>query len=905
MKTTTNLNINHPAFATGALSCALLFISSFHLQNDAGNSPADAGAALERAKIAEELGELDKAENLLKSAANASSVSIANDAKARLAAIDRKLGRIQAPASKPAVDNPSMSPVERRVSEEIARYEKGIIKDEALRGVISGLGESALPAVARYVTDPSTQGATRDELVRAMGYNPCEKMFTLLEQWVNTGDELLRRSAINVITSQTTLSPPNVEIRNQVALRLVTHPSGQIRATVVGMVGNWVQSDILNDRIDMLVKDPDFGVRVAVARSLGQKLSKAQMDALVRDTSESVRSAAAEAICNGRWTGGVDYLSILLNDASAQVRANTATMMGNRDWSATDQLKFKDAFEKAANDASPAVRRAAVNSSRRALGDGEVPMLLMRLTDPVAEIRVLAIQVAGYDSTRVAREHIPLARQAIIDYVNLAGFPHEQAGTNTPMSLRSFLGRLIYKVSGHQDLAEFLQLFAAVPELMDLDSSLIGDVLEKSSAADLPIICELWTKIKTVNSRSRVLNWLSRTLPKISAKDAAVATPIVREMLQPGADRELRQSAIFAAMNIADESLAKDVVNNFDAVETAWRGVLKQIRVVNERSHKFAISVLLEYLKRGPSEENRNTKGTTAFHDAAGILFNILKSDEIDDVVALVTDREYRAKVTAANEYNSLEEMIAAVAAQPANSALPALLKIWNADTPLRPTIIGNISETAGAEGIQFLRINGLAAEEENDRSWAVSRLNQLRAFGPDVVKSVTALANDKNRDVRVSVAEYCKAWNSPQAVPVAQKLMKDADNNVRRAAASALGRLLAEEAAPDLIQGLADDDDGVRGAAKEALEQIKLYHSEKVSWEDWYKKRGLDPGDGVKKLIDMMEDPAMDVRIAAIESLASMKIKEVLPMLVEKLKKAPSGAERESIAKAIAKLNQ
>ena len=95
-----------------------------------------------------------------------------------------------------------------------------------------------------------------------------------------------------------------------------------------------------------------------------------------------------------------------------------------------------------------------------------------------------------------------------------------------------------------------------------------------------------------------------------------------------------------------------------------------------------------------------------------------------------------------------------------------------------------------------------------------------------------------------------------------------------------------------------------MRAKAKDVLERIRFYNEEKKRWQDWKRAGGQDPAEGIQRLVKMLDDNDAVVRVAAIQSLASMKADESLPKLVDMMTKASAG-EREAIAKAIAKINE
>lgn len=85
--------------------------------------------------------------------------------------------------------------------------------------------------------------------------------------------------------------------------------------------------------------------------------------------------------------------------------------------------------------------------------------------------------------------------------------------------------------------------------------------------------------------------------------------------------------------------------------------------------------------------------------------------------------------------------------------------------------------------------------------------------------------------------------------------------------AAQALGRIGAPAAAPALIAALLDEDEDVRTDAAEAL--VKL----------------ADPGAGQQLLENLLGDPCTEVKLAAMETLAKLGDRQVVPWLIRMLK--------------------
>jgi HEAT repeat protein len=199
----------------------------------------------------------------------------------------------------------------------------------------------------------------------------------------------------------------------------------------------------------------------------------------------------------------------------------------------------------------------------------------------------------------------------------------------------------------------------------------------------------------------------------------------------------------------------------------------------------------------------------------------------------------------------------------------------------------------------------GLTDETDYARRMAVKSLAERRNYDDATVQRVAALGADDKGWSKDQVLDYFVVWNDLKALPYLRSFLKDPNPNNRVAACKALGLYMSEDPVPDLLELLADPKESVRVAAKDVLERIRFYNEEKRRWQDWKRAGGDTPAEGLRKLLTALDDKDAEVRIAAIESLGTMKAREALPTLVERLKSTPAGAEREALTKAIAKINQ
>jgi HEAT repeat protein len=221
------------------------------------------------------------------------------------------------------------------------------------------------------------------------------------------------------------------------------------------------------------------------------------------------------------------------------------------------------------------------------------------------------------------------------------------------------------------------------------------------------------------------------------------------------------------------------------------------------------------------------------------------------------------------------------------------------------PAIYGFLkAKTLGPGQASFLVSRATADSDSGVRVSCVRVLQQLHQTNETIATALEPLLVDPNPDVRLALCAYLTDWSDPKSIPMWRALLKDNSSVVRAAACEGLGHFMVDDAVPELLERLADSNEDVRKKAKDVLERIRFYNEEKKRWQDWKRAGGLDPAEGIQRLAAMLDDNDAAVRVAAIQSLGSMKAKEALPKLVDLMKKA-SGAEREELSKAIAKISQ
>lgn len=916
-----NKNMTHSASTGAAHAAATLFLafapslaSAAAVATQSANDPQ---TQLERARVASATGDYDKAQLFLKSVLASATGPVAAEARTMMAAIDRRLGHEQSPASQPSTIPAGASPVERRILEEIDRFQRGISKDSEMRSAIARLGEVAIPVLVAKISDPSTLGATRDELLTSLANIGGERAVDALEKWISTpGDELLSKNAAERLL----YSAKNVsqEYKSSAALRVFQLKNPTIRAAGVYLLAQLRCTDIIKENLDLILKDPDENVRLSLARSAYVELGKVILHKLAGDKSVKVRIAFA-GICSqlgGNMENGAELLQQLLMDESAEVRVAAIPGLYSRNWNDTDREKFVTIFEKYSTDPSSTVRAGLARAMRNCLGERSLPLILRFAVDSDSGVRREAFNAMGVvDSREVKESDIVSIRDAFFDSVRRFGFPRKDSrqgdGSQEWFRLISHAGAAVKSAASFEDL---LQIFTQVPESLDwADGALVNEMFRFTFPGALAKACALFPKTSNTQTRRALLACILRIVNKYASDknvdiQYSLVIPVLRECLGENPNSGLRANAFWTATALAQDALLPSILENPDLLSSNsnLEQLNESINDISARNPEFAWKVLYEAVRGGP--KSKASEGSeSSYMKCAAKLATRIDESRAADVAALLLNSEFRAKVLAMNDQQSLPRLVAGFVNIPIERRLEWYQKLWGLEDNMSDKIIYN-SGVEKPQGQAFLIKNVLSNADtaaEGRILTAVQILGEKRVLTPEITNAVVALAGHGSPYVRIAVAEYCRAWNDKKAVPTARKLLKDAVREVRFAAAGSLGRLLSEEAAPDLIEALADDQDIVRKAAKEALEQIRLYHTEKKTWEDWYQKRGLDPSTAVQKLYELLDDKAEDVRLAAIDSLGTMKAREALPLLVERLKKAPAGVERDTLARAISKINQ
>src|SRR5262249_6305761 len=154
----------------------------------------DPSTVLERAKIAEETGDVAKAEALLRDAATSKDPAVATLARDRLASLLVRLGRRDAAApsadARRAQSAPADSPIGWRVSEAVERLDQAPEAVDRAKNELIWIGEPGLPLFSRWIDDQSTSARVRDTLLEIAAQIGGETSLELLERMAASTDDL-------------------------------------------------------------------------------------------------------------------------------------------------------------------------------------------------------------------------------------------------------------------------------------------------------------------------------------------------------------------------------------------------------------------------------------------------------------------------------------------------------------------------------------------------------------------------------------------------------------------------------------------------------------------------------------------------------------------------------------------
>jgi HEAT repeat protein len=271
----------------------------------------------------------------------------------------------------------------------------------------------------------------------------------------------------------------------------------------------------------------------------------------------------------------------------------------------------------------------------------------------------------------------------------------------------------------------------------------------------------------------------------------------------------------------------------------------------------------------GQAEVRADVLEAIARQDAAitAVLVEQLDADDPDTrlaaIVALGRLGDRRAAPAVARLLDGPRAIAVAAAAALARIGDPAshaaLLRLLaHPDAAVRQAAIGALNSL----GHPSLAGDVLALLGADDATLRESGVRIAGYFGyPEAADALLARATDPVENVRRAAVEHLPYLDDPRAAGALAAAVRDGSAKVRAAAAQALARLPAAAAEPPLLAASADVD----------------------SWVRYHAVRGLGEhrAAGARLLTIAESDPAMHVRIAAIEALGALGGGDTADMLL------------------------
>jgi HEAT repeat protein len=219
-------------------------------------------------------------------------------------------------------------------------------------------------------------------------------------------------------------------------------------------------------------------------------------------------------------------------------------------------------------------------------------------------------------------------------------------------------------------------------------------------------------------------------------------------------------------------------------------------------------------------------------------------------------------------------------------------------------TALGRIKHSRSASTLA-------SALEDQDNKVAAAAASGLESLSELAVDPVFELLNHESVDVRVRATDVLGRLRHKGACDRLVRGLTDNVTWVRIVSAQALGEVCEIQAAPALIQALKDRDPVVRAMAAEALGKLRDFQATMQLLGALSDENDLVRINALRALghignpaaIPFLE-PALDapepeVRRAAIDGLASMRVTAVLPRLRKMARHWPLGKEPKEVREA------
>ncbi len=876
------------------------------LQETPAPRPAAAETLLQRARIAEELGDFASAETLLRSATADPDPGLVAAATKQLAALLVRLGRTQDPADRnagargrvaaaPKDDDAALSPLERRVQSAIGR-----IRAEDGQKELQWIGEAALPYLQKRIVGSALAPDIRDLLVESAAKIGGAGALSILEALQASDDDLLRRRALEVFRRHADRLP--AAERAPLFVRFLGDRDAGVRAQAIQALQG--DPDALAPRLEGLAGDPRSEVRFAIVRSAAD-VSASVAAMLERDTSPDVRSAIADRIRSGQsWPDGPGTIVRLLGDGNRDVKLNALNALERISIPAEAVDLLDQNFRRLATDPDPWVRRRActllnvlVSTGGSRLASLYFPILLALCEDGDASVRESALStLQQYRNTPFPPELTATAMALVAKAIRTEGLEVRSPQSSAVSLLRFFVERVV-PATGRDQLGEMVRLLEQAPEIAPNFGSTL---LRHAKAEDAGLLLDLWARSSDDGVRTVVAEVLARLGSAIPAQRVEEIARELRKALVPESPAQLRTNALRAATGLGIALTDAQIEAGFGPLrERDWTQIVDDATALAERSPDAALGILRFVLR---ADSNRSGDALEAYRHAVMALPGVRRPEAL----ALLCDTALWSRDTTSGLLKATNSEAADGLRLYPPAEVVAVLRerAGAASVGQKKSLAIALAKVGGPEAIRLASEVLLTDADELVRWQATLSLIELNALDGGTAARVVAASQDSAQGMRLATIQYLRKWNVPEAAPHVRRFLDDPDPFVREAAVSALGSLLSQDAVPDLVARLRDGNKEVQDAAKEALERIRFYVEEKQRWDDWRAGRGLDPGAGIRSLLEAVDDAKSDVALVAIESLGTMKAKEALPRLVELLRGDLSAEKRAAIQRAIARIN-
>lgn len=896
---------------TSLLLCLVSAFGAFQGDADALESPE---VLLERAELAARTGDLAKAESWLRRAAAAGDPAVKGRVAEKLSALDRILGRAaakgqgEAGTGKPSAEAP-LSPLLRRFSADVARYLERRAAGEAkaaggdMREIASLTGAAGLPHLKELLdaAPPSDDVTVIFDIVDwiVASDRTSDASFEFLVAFAKAEDPLVRKLALRSLAKA---SPVDSARPRDVAIEFCRAADPTLRAAGVELLARHPEGAAAI--LPSLTRDPAPGVRAAVATLFlaSPALTAADRARLAEDTDTNVSLAVLGALGEVEASEIGKILLLLARSKDPTVLRGVVKMFALRGLAGAPAAEAAEVLTRLATHPQLDVRRNVDSRNRavRELGVAGAVLLLRRVTDEDPQIWGDALTALGIAGTGPeARTLLGPATEALA--VAVAHAPLPSNPTHVQRSPAFFYAeayaKFVAAVARPEDLTIVLPSLRHFPSPGELQSNETSSILGIAGKPQRKELLDFAESCESKDLRVAILRRVVQLSRGASAAERKEFAPVFRRLLSQ--DRAvLRFISELGLIELEPEILAA-----VDASGPEW--LFEQyLSPLFAADPKVGMRIAIRIVNRFDAEPS-----TVKPHSPRSWIVEKTRAENAEIVAAFLADDAFWNRLLtklgskAAHDFAGGISVKLAQSGDPrACSRLEGIARSSSVEA-VRIECVRGLAAAKGDEGIEFLGSVAVNDPSVGVRQAALDGLRERRAFDDRTVERVAALLDDP--DLAVHVAHYFASAKDAKVVPYLRRLLKSPSADARSIACRGLDVTLSEDLVPDLLELLADPEEGNRKRARELLERIRFYHNEKRLWDEWSRTKGDPRGGGIPKLLTALEDPDPAVRIAAVESLGTLKAKEALPALVDRMRATAPGAERDAFARAIAKINE